>query len=151
MSIELGVQYASIAIALLALALKYKGMKPFIPVALFASLYANLWCYVARHFNWWEFPIRAIPIIEDISFTANVIVVPIAAMFWVRYCPMTRIQWALLWTTALVIPEYFLESYTATIKYHSGYAWYHSYLLWLISWFIWYQFHLWFYKDAKSI
>jgi len=147
LSIELSVQYAAIAIALFALALKYKGMKPYIPVAMFAMLYANLWCYVATYFNWWRFPIRIIPSVEDISFTANMITVPIAAMFWVRYSPMSRIKWAFLWTTLLVIPEYFLEHYTDTIEYHSGYKWYHSYLLWLISWFIWYQFHKWFYKD----
>lgn len=149
MSIELWIQYIAIATALFALALKYKGMKPFIPVGMFASLYANLWCYVSMHFHWWEFPVRVLPLIADISATTNMIVVPIAAMFWVRYAPMTRIKWAFLWTTALVLPEYFLEQYTDTITYHNGYAWYHSYLLWLCSWFIWYRFHKWFYKNMK--
>jgi hypothetical protein len=149
LSVELGVQYASITIALFVLILKYKGMKPYIPVAMFASLYANLWCYIAAYFNWWEFPIRSVPIIEDISLTANMIVVPIIAMFWIRYCPMSRIKWAFLWTTLLTVPEYFLERHTNTIQYGNSYDWYHSYILWLISWFIWYQFHRWFYKDRS--
>lgn len=150
MSVELWMQSISIAIALCALLLKYKGMKPYIPVAMFASLYANLWCYVATYFNWWEYPIQLVSIDEDISVTTNMIIVPIAAMFWIRYSPMSRIKWAFLWTTLLTIPEYLLERHTNAIKYHSGYDWYHTYLLWLISWFIWYQFHKWFYNDCNS-
>lgn len=150
MLLELKVQYAAIFISLAALAYNYKGMKPFIPVALFASLYANIWCYLSTYFNWWEFPIRTVPFVQDISVTANVIVVPILAMFWVRYSPMSRVKWAFLWTTLLTVPEYILERYTDTIKYHNSYEWYYSYLLWLISWFIWYQFHKWFYNDCKT-
>jgi len=96
MSIELTVQYLSLLIALAALIIGYKGMKRYIPVALFASLYANLWCYTATYFGWWEFPLRVMPLVEDISFAANVVAVPVFAMFWVRYSPMSRIKWALL-------------------------------------------------------
>lgn len=147
MSVEIGIQYGSIIVALFALAFSYKGMKPYLPVAMLASLYANLWCYLAMYFDWWIFPNRILPSIKDISFTANIIVLPIMAMFWVRYCPMSRINWALLWTTALTGSEYLIERYSEVLEYHNGYNWYHSYFLWFISWFIWYWFHNWFYKD----
>jgi hypothetical protein len=68
-----------------------KELKRFIPVGSVASLYANILCYISNYFNWWEFPIKVFPGVRDISFTANVIIVLISAMFWVRYSPMSRI------------------------------------------------------------
>lgn len=148
MSIELIIQYLFLFIVIVALIIGHKGMKRYIPVALFASLYANIWCYIATYFHWWEFPIRVVPLVKDISFSANVVAVPVLAMFWVRYSPMSRINWALLWSILLSVFEYFAVEYTDMISYHSGYAIYHSFILWMISWFIWYRFHIWFYKDG---
>lgn len=148
MPIELIVQYLSLLITLAALIIGHKGMKRYIPVALFASLYANLWCYTATYFGWWEFPLRVMPLVEDISFSANVVAVPVLAMFWVRYSPMSRIKWALLWSIVLSVFEYFAVEHTSMISYSNGYRIYHSFILWMLSWFIWYQFHLWFYKDG---
>lgn len=148
MSIELIIQYLFLIIVIVALIIGHKGMKRYIPVALFASLYANVWCYIATYFHWWEFPIRVMPLVKDISFSANVVAVPVLAMFWVRYSPMSRINWALLWSILLSVFEYFAVEYTDMISYHSGYAIYHSFILWMISWFIWYRFHIWFYKDG---
>jgi len=62
MSIEFKIQYLFLFIAIVALIIGHKGMKRYIPVALFASLYANVWCYIATYFNWWEFPIRVVPL-----------------------------------------------------------------------------------------
>ncbi|MEG6584257.1 CBO0543 family protein [Dendrosporobacter sp. 1207_IL3150] len=148
MSLELWLQYIAMTVALLALAFFYKGMKRFIPVAMFASLYANVWCFIAMHFKWWEFPVRVCPIIDDISFTVNMVVVPILAMIWVRYSPMSRVKWALLWSVVLGLMEFFLSRYTHMIVYGNGYDWYYSLLLWLPSWAIWLWFHRWFYKDG---
>lgn len=148
MTIELIIQYLFLFVVIVALIIGHKGMKRYIPVALFASLYANIWCYIATYFHWWEFPIRVVPLVEDISFSANVVAVPVLAMFWVRYSPMSRINWALLWSILLSVFEYFAVEYTDMINYHSGYAIYHSFILWMISWFIWYRFHIWFYKDG---
>jgi hypothetical protein len=148
LNIELLVQYLSIGIAIVATIIGHSGMKRYIPVAMFASLYANMWCYIANYFHWWEFPIRVLPGIKDISFAANVIVVPVLAMFWVRYSPMSRIKWALLWSLILTFFEYGAQRYSAMVEYHNGYTAYHSFILWLISWYIWYSFHKWFYKDG---
>lgn len=145
--IETIVQYAAIIISLVALFIGRKGMKPFIPVAMFASLYANFWCYLANYFSLWKFPIRLFPVVADISATANIFVVPVLAMFWVRYSPMSRIKWALLWSSVLTGVEYLAERHTDMIVYSNGYEWYFSFLLWIISWYIWYYFHTWFWKN----
>lgn len=147
LAIEVVVQYVAITAALLALCIDYKGMKPFLPVAMFASLYANAFCYMANYFGWWEFPVRLLPHVKDISFAANVITVPILAMSWIRYSPMPRIPWALLWSVILTGFEYWAVKNTAMIAYGSGYSIYYSFVLWLISWYIWYTFHHWFYRD----
>lgn len=149
MSNELWVQYLSIFIAIVAVIIARKELKRFIPVGLFASFYANICCYIANYFDWWEFPARFFPGVRDISFTVNVIVVPVLAMFWVRYSPMSRIKWTILWTTVLTLMEYLAVTKTNLIVYHNGYNWYFSYILWLISWYVWYSFHKWFYKDGE--
>ncbi len=149
MSIELLIQYLSIFIAIIAVVVDRKKLKRFIPVGLFAGFYANILCYVANYFSWWEFPVKIFPGVRDISFTANVVIVPVLAMFWTRYSPMSRIKWTFLWTTILTGFEYLIERHTDMIAYHNGYDWYYSYILWLISWFIWYSFHKWFYKDGE--
>lgn len=141
---ELVVQYVAVAAALFALFIDYKGMKPFLPVALFASLYANVFCYIANYFGWWEFPVRLMPHVKDISFAANVITIPILAMFWIRYSPIPRIHWALLWSVILTGFEYWAVKNTAMIAYGNGYVIYYSFVLWLISWYIWYKFHHWY-------
>ena len=149
MNIELLIQYVAIAIAIIAVIIARKELKRFIPVGLFASFYANLFCYVANYFNWWEFPVKVLPGVKDVSFTVNVVIVPVLAMFWARYSPMSRIKWTFLWTTILTGIEYLAVRYTDMITYHNNYNWYYSYILWLISWYVWYSFHKWFYKDGE--
>jgi hypothetical protein len=146
MSIEDWIQYGTMGGSLIALAIGHKGMKPFIPVGMFASLYANAWCYLAVRFHWWDFPVRIVPAISEISIPSNMVVVPIMAMFWVRYSPMSRINWALLWTTILTGAEFLIERNTEVLEYHNGYEWYFSYVLWFGSWFVWYEFHKWFWE-----
>lgn len=147
MVIELWIQYIAIIVAIVAVIVDRKGMKRFLPVGMFASLYANIWCYLVEPLQWWTFPVRVFSTVNDISFTANVIIVPVLAMFWTRYSPMPRIRWTILWTTILTGIEFLAERYTDLIKYHNGYNWYYTYISWLISWYIWYNFHKWFYKD----
>ncbi|MDR3560419.1 MAG: competence protein [Negativicutes bacterium] len=146
MSVETWVQIGFSVIAVIAFILLRQGMKPFIPVGLFASLYANVWCYLAMRFGWWDFPARLVPFVREISVPANMLIVPVMAMIWVRYSPMKRLYWALLWTCGLTGGEFLIERYTAVLKYHSGYDWYFSFLLWFASWFIWYYFHRWFWR-----
>jgi hypothetical protein len=148
MAIELWVQYFAIIFPILALVIRAKGMKRYIPVAMFASLYANIWCYLAKFFTWWEFPYRLYPSVEDISVAVNMVFVPVAAMFWVRYSPISRMKWALLWSVILGGAEFFVSRYTQLIRYGNGYEWYYSLLLWIPSWFIWLGFHKWFYKEG---
>jgi hypothetical protein len=147
-AVENWAQVAPGVIAIIAVFLFRRGMKPFIPVAMFASLYANVWCYLAMRFGWWDFPARIVPFVSEISVPANMIVVPVMAMFWVRYSPMTRLNWALLWTSGLTFGEFLLERYTDVLKYHNGYDWYYSYVLWFVSWFVWYYFHRWFWNES---
>lgn len=146
MSLEEWIQYGFMAFALVLLAIKRKGMKKFMPVGLFASYYANLWCAVAATYQLWHFPSRIVPALEDISVPANFVVVPVMAMIWVRYCPLRlreKLWWAFLSTSILTFVEFLLERHTDVLKYQGGYDWYHSYALWFASWFIWYGFHLW--------
>ncbi|RKD31962.1 CBO0543 family protein [Thermohalobacter berrensis] len=146
MPVEISIQYFAIAISILTLIIKHKGMKKYVPVALFASLYANIWGYIAKYFNFWSYPIKLFPVAEDLSLVVDIVVVPVIAMFWVRYCPKRfkdKLFWALEWTVVLSIIEFFLEKYTDAMEYGNGYAWYHSSILWFISGFIWLGFHLW--------
>lgn len=146
MTVEQWIQYGSMAVAVTALLIKHRGMKKYLPVGLFASFYANVWCFMAASFHWWHFPSRIVPAVEDISFPANMVVVPVMAMLWVRYFPLRlreQILWAVLWTTGLTGFEFIIERYTGVLQYVNGYDWYHSYVLWFFSWFIWYGFHLW--------
>lgn len=146
MSIESIIQSGSIAGALIALFFDRKGISKFIPVAMFASLYANLWCYIAIYFQLWHFPVRFFPFIQDISVTVNMIVVPIMAIIWIKHIPDSfggKVLWALIWTIGLTIMEFFIERYTKLLDYSSGYAWYHSLILWFFSWFIWAAYHKW--------
>jgi len=140
------IQYGAMALALTALILNWRGMKKYVPVGLFASFYANAWCAVAISFKWWEYHVRIVPAMDDISVPVNFVVVPVLAMFWVRYMPLRlkeQLLWALIWTAPLTGVELLLERHTGVIKYHNGYEWYFSFLLWYLSWFIWYWFHLW--------
>jgi hypothetical protein len=139
-------QYGAVAVSLLALLLDRKGASKFVPVALFASLYANLWCYLAEYFNLWKYPVRLVPVVDDINFIINVIVVPVAAIIWVKHIPDTargKFLWALGWTAGLTGIEVLLERYTSVITYRNGYDWYFSFLLWFISWYIWAAYHKW--------
>jgi len=141
------IQYGSISFAIIALIWKRDGMKKYVPVGLFASFYANLWCYLAIYFNLWGYHHHKIlPLIRDISVPVNVIVAPIMAMFWVRYCPLRfkeKLLWAFIWTSLLTVVEVLIERRTNILAYHGSYHWYHSYILWFFTWFIWLGFHLW--------
>lgn len=154
MTIEDWIQYGSMAIAILLLVVKRKGMKKYIPVGLFASFYANLWCFVAVTYHLWDFHARIVPLVDDVSVPANFVVVPIIAMFWVRYCPLTfkeKIMWAFGATNALTGFELIIERFTEVLKYHNGYDWYFSYVLWFFSWFIWYGFHVWLHDGRREM
>ena len=154
MSIEYWIQYGAILISLVGLAVKWKRMKAYIPVGLFVSFYANIWCFIAMNKNWWDFPIRIYEKPDDVSWPANFVALPIIAMFWVRYCPLKfreKITWALIASIAITSIEVILERYTEVLKYHNNYDWYFSFVLWFISWFIWYGFHVWFYNGRKDI
>lgn len=150
MPIEAMIQYSVIAVAILFLIIKRKGMKKYLPVGLFAAYYAFVTCQIAMYFNLWQYPSRFT------LFAVDFVVTPIAAMFWVRYYPLKireKILWAFGWTAALTLAEFLVERFTNIINYYRGYAWYHSYLLWFISFFIWLEFHLWFngYKQKDSL
>lgn len=154
MTIEEWLQYGSMAIAIGFFIIKRKGMKKFVPVGMFASLYANVWCYIAKHFDLWRYPSRLFPVAEDISIPINMVIAPVAAMAWVRYCPgrlKEKLLWAFGWTTVLTGMEFLVERYTTALAYHSGYQWFHSYILWFISWFIWLGFHLWLNNGERDI
>lgn len=137
--------YGPMVAAILALIIKWDGMKKYIPVGLFSSLFANGICHIAIKLNWWTYPNT---LEESI---VNCIVVPVLAMFWVRYAPgqfSRLIMWNLIWTSILTGLEFYGERFTNVIKYHDGYDWYYSFLLWFISWFIWYGFHIWFNNEV---
>jgi hypothetical protein len=146
MSIELLIQYGAIAVSLIVLYIDRKGITKFIPVAMFASLYANIWCYIANFFHLWSFPQRLIPVVKDISFTVNMIVVPIMVIIWVKHIPDSfkgKVIWALVWTFGLTLIEALIERFSAVLDYHNGYDWYYSLILWFFSWFIWAGYHKW--------
>lgn len=146
MSLESGVQYFSMLAALAALYIGRRGMKPYVPVAVFASLYTDLVCDVGvEGLYLWTYPARLAPFVQE-SLPAGLVVVPVIAMFWVRYCPRKlwpAFLWALAWAVPLTLGEYYAERHTQLIEYLNGYDWYHSFLLWLLSFAIWRSFHLW--------
>lgn len=151
MILEYTIQFASVTIALVALYIGRHGMKNYLPVGLFASFYANLICSFMVIFQWWHFHADIVGN-ENISFPANFVVVPILAMFWVRFCPHTitgRIAWGLLWSIPLSLAEFAAEKYTKMIKYHNGYDWYFTLLWWMGSWFIWLTFHNWLMDEKR--
>lgn len=145
MPIEDWVQYIAMAVAVLALLAKRRGMKPYIPVALFAHFYAEVVCLLAMYTEWWTYPSRIITK-SNMSIPANFVVIPVIAMFWIRYCPDRPgavLLWNLLWSLPLTALEYWAERNTELIRYHGGYEWYHTLLLWLITFPIWLAFHRW--------
>jgi len=133
--------YGPMIAAIIALIIKWRGMKKYIPAGLFASLYANVICHIAMSLNCWTYPNK----LEEAI--ANCVVVPVLAMYWIRYAPIRLsyfIYWNLLWTSVLTFFEYVGERFTNVIQYLDGYDWYWSFILWFVSWFIWYGFHKWF-------
>ncbi|HOV80390.1 MAG TPA: CBO0543 family protein [Bacillota bacterium] len=153
MNAEILIQYGSMIIAVLLLFLKRKGMKRFVPVGLFASFYANIWCFLGMSFNWWTFPSRITNKPDDVSWPVNFVIAPVTAMLWVRYFPLRlreQITWLFLWTSVLTGFEFAVERFTNLLKYHDGYDWYYSYVIWFFSFLIWYGFHLWFYNGRKE-
>lgn len=146
MIIEYWIQCAAMAGAVIALFIDRRGVSKYVPVALFASLYANLWCYIAMYFDWWTYPKSLVPIVNDINFPVNVVVVPIAAIIWVKHIPdrfSGKLLWAVIWTVGLTGIEFLVERFTGVIDYHNGYAWYYSLILWFFSWYIWAGYHKW--------
>ncbi|SHI12794.1 hypothetical protein SAMN02745823_02620 [Sporobacter termitidis DSM 10068] len=146
MDIEYILQYAAIAASVAALVIDRKGASKFVPVALFASFYANIVCFVALYFNWWNYPKALWGFVSDMSVTVNFIVAPAAAILWVKHTPDTakgKFAWALVWTIGLTGVELILERFTAVIDYHNGYDWYYSFILWFASWYIWGAYHKW--------
>lgn len=146
MRIEYLLQYGALGASVLALIIDRRGVAKYVPVGLFASLYANLWCYVAMHFDWWSYPVRLFSIVDDINFTVNVIVVPVAAIIWIKHIPDTaggKLLWAIIWTVGLTGVELVLERFTYIINYSNGYDWYFSLILWFFTWYIWAGYHKW--------
>jgi hypothetical protein len=145
MSIEYLLQYGAAAVSLIALFFNRKGISKFIPVGMFAILYANIWCYIAIYFHLWTYPVRVFPFVQDINFIVNMVVVPITAMIWIKHIGhfFGKFMWAVLWTVGLTGVEFALERFTNVIKYHNGYDWYFSLILWFFTWFIWAGFHKW--------
>lgn len=139
--------YAPPVLALIALIIKWPGMKKYLPAALFASLGANLICHVGMTFDLWSYPIK----FEEAI--VNCWLVPVMTMFWIRYRPggiPGLLLWSIIWSLPLTGLEYIGVYYSNILEYHSGYDWYHSLALWLVSWFIWYGFHLWFYSESPN-
>ena len=138
--------YSPMIASIMALIIKRRGMKKYIPAGLFSSLFANIVCHFALYLNWWTYPF------EMEETIVNCVVVPVLAMYWIRYAPTKisgLIAWNLFWTGILTAFEYYGERFTNVIKYHNGYDWYFSLLLWFISWFIWLGFHIWFNKKDE--
>jgi hypothetical protein len=117
-----------------------------VPVALFSSFYANVVCFAAVYFKWWDFPAALWGFIDNVSVTVNFIVLPVVVIIWVKHIPPTfwrKALWALLWTIGITGGEFVLERFTDVIDYHNGYDWYHSFILWFVSWYIWSAYHKW--------
>jgi hypothetical protein len=98
------------------------------------------------YFNWWTYPTSLVPIVDDINFPVNVVVVPIAAIIWVKHIPdrfSGKLLWAVIWTVGLTGVEIMVERFTAVLDYHNGYDWYYSFVLWFFSWYIWAGYHKW--------
>lgn len=146
LSIEDWIQYLSMAAAIIALFIGRRGMKPYVSVAVFAALYSDIVCDTAvEGIQIWTYPSRLATYVQE-SLPIELVVVPVIAMFWVRYCPPTRkgtLLWAVAWAAPLTMAEYFCERHTMLIEYLNGYDWYHSFVFWIVSLIIWLLYHKW--------
>lgn len=143
MNINFLIQYAAMDIAVIMLIIKRKGMKRYIPLGLFSTFYANLWCYAAEYFKLWCYPARLVPY-TTVSVPFNYVVLPVIAMFWMRYLPVNtayRYLWAFLWSAVIIGFEFVLTRYTNILKYHNGYDIHISFVLWLITFYIFLKFY----------
>ena len=138
-------EYITVAVVVLVFILKAKGMKKYVPTALFSIIYANIWCLIADYFKLWNYPTRFAPS-TFVSISFNYIILPILVMFWLRYIPVNtayRVAWAFGWTIIFILGEFILTRYTNILKYTNGYDIHISFILWMISWYIFFKFHCW--------
>jgi hypothetical protein len=131
MNTEFSIQYTIVALSILMLIIKRKGMKRYIPLGLFVIIYSNILCFTGEHFHWWTYPNKLAPYAAF-----NYIIIPIFIMFWMRYCPVNvyyKVAWILGWSLAAVIGEFLLSRFTLMIKYSNGFGLHISLVLWIIS------------------
>lgn len=149
MPVEYSMQYIGVAIfitVLIILLFKRRDVKKYIPVGLFAIVYANLWCYFAEYTKLWSFPMRLFPKITIVPIAFNYFILPVMIILWLKYCPGTlkgKIIWALAWSLLIIGVEFAVTRYTKFLDYTNGFDIHISFVLWLISWFIFYRFHHW--------
>jgi hypothetical protein len=149
MSKDYLIQYIAVAAALIALLLKIRVMKRYVPLALFSIVYSNILCYIAQYLRIWYYPIKLVHY-SDVSIIFNYIILPVIVMYWMRFCPVNttyRFLWAVGWSIVLILSEYLLTRFTNILKYSSGYDIHISFLLWMASWFIFYKFYVWVTED----
>ncbi|ACV61527.1 hypothetical protein Dtox_0607 [Desulfofarcimen acetoxidans DSM 771] len=149
MSFESLIQYIGAAIfftILILLLIKRKDIKKFIPVGLFAILYADIWCYIAEYLKIWSYPTRLFAQYTIVSIPFNYFALPVIVMVWIMFCPSSlkgKAIWALSWSLFFISAEFGLTRYTKILAYTNGFDIHISFFLWLISWFIFYEFHVW--------
>ncbi len=149
MKIEYVIQYIGIVVFLfliLILLFKRKDIRKYIPVALFAILYANIWCYIAEYLKIWSYPTRLFPYLTIVSIPFNYTALPVIVILWIIYCPSTRkgkIVWAVLWSLVLIFFEFIITRYSQILEYKNGFDIHISFIMWLFSWYLFLKFHLW--------
>lgn len=149
MRIEFIIQYVVMAIFLLLLLfllLRRKDSKQYIPVALFAIVYADIWCYVAEYLKIWSYPTRLFADLTIVSIPFNYTVLPAIVILWIMYCPNTsggKIVWILAWPLFIIFGEFIITRYSDILDYKNGFDIHISFILWIISWYIFLKFHLW--------
>ncbi|NPV89977.1 MAG: hypothetical protein HPY50_04285 [Firmicutes bacterium] len=146
-SIDSWVEGGAVAAALLALVVRLRGMKKYIIAALFASLFTDFYFTLATQvFHWWDYHGGILKEV-GLSFSYPDVIIPIAAMFVVRYWPHDRKSqalWGLAWSGALTGFDYFCANYTTLMEFKNGFTWYYDVFLWAANLLAWYVFYRWF-------
>ncbi len=145
MKIDYWIQFIAIALAVAAFLLKFKGMKKYIPLALFGIVYTNILCYFADYLKLWNFPVKIIPS-AAVSIPFNYFVIPVLIIYWRRFCPVNtayRFFWTLGWSIVIIAAEYILTRFTNILSFTNGFDIHISFLLWMGSFYIFYIFHSW--------
>ncbi|QOR67849.1 hypothetical protein IM538_06870 [Cytobacillus suaedae] len=100
-----------------------------------------------------EYPERFLASVNETSFTFEFFVFPVIGIFFTLYYPAgknvyKKVIYTSGFTSAIIIPEIFLEKYTDLIKY-VNWTWYLSWISVFATFLLLRLFYMWYFKDCS--